>query len=273
MTRKIAPHFIIDFLTTDPDRRTRRAARARTAVAAASLDLASVELLTCQRKEDDPTIKWCAIVEVAAFLGDSLRIIVIIKQTREVRKMGNFLSHLLDRLFASTPARVILIGLDNAGKTTILYKLKLNEVVTTIPTIGFNVDEVTVKNLTMTVWDVGGQTKIRPLWQYYFENNDAVIYAVDSSDQQRLEEAREELFSVLGDDRLRDCALLVLANKQDLPGAATVTQVTEALQLRKLRQRNWFVQGTCAVNGDGLTEGFTWLADIIKVQKKRGNVL
>ena len=118
--------------------------------------------------------------------------------------MGNFLSHLLDRLFASTPARVILIGLDNAGKTTILYKLKLNEVVTTIPTIGFNVDEVTVKNLTMTVWDVGGQTKIRPLWQYYFENNDAVIYAVDSSDQQRLEEAREELFSVLGDDRLRD---------------------------------------------------------------------
>ena len=187
--------------------------------------------------------------------------------------MGNFLSHLLDRLFASTPARVILIGLDNAGKTTILYKLKLNEVVTTIPTIGFNVDEVTVKNLTMTVWDVGGQTKIRPLWQYYFENNDAVIYAIDSADRQRLEEAREELFSVLSDDRLRDCALLVLANKQDLPGAATVTQVTEALQLRKLRQRNWFVQGTCAVNGDGLTEGFTWLADIIKVQKKRGNVL
>ena len=187
--------------------------------------------------------------------------------------MGNFLSQLLDRLFATTPARVILIGLDNAGKTTILYKLKLNEVVTTIPTIGFNVDEVTVKNLTMTVWDVGGQTKIRPLWQYYFENNDAVIYAIDSADRQRLEEAREELFSVLSDDRLRDCALLALANKQDLPGAATVAQVTEALQLRKLRQRNWFVQGTCAVNGDGLTEGFTWLADVIRAQKKRGNVL
>ena len=187
--------------------------------------------------------------------------------------MGNFFGQLLDRLFAATPARVILIGLDSAGKTTILYKLKLNEVVTTIPTIGFNVDEVTVKNLTMTIWDVGGQTKIRPLWQYYFENNDAVIYAVDSADQQRLEEAREELFSVLSDDRLRDCALLVLANKQDLPGAATVAQVTEALQLRKLRQRNWFVQGTCAVNGHGLTEGFTWLADIIRVQKKRGNAM
>ena len=185
--------------------------------------------------------------------------------------MGIYFSQLFDKLFSTTPARVILIGLDNAGKTTILYKLKLNEVVTTIPTIGFNVDEVTIKNLTMTVWDVGGQTKIRPLWQYYFENNDAVIYAVDSSDQQRLEEAREELFAVLGDDRLRDCALLVLANKQDLPGAANVTRVTEALELRKLRQRNWFVQGTCAVNGDGLAEGFTWLADTVKEQRKRGN--
>ena len=182
--------------------------------------------------------------------------------------MGLIFSQLFEKLFSTIPSRVILIGLDNAGKTTILYKLKLNEVITTIPTIGFNVEEVTVKNLTMTVWDVGGQTKIRPLWQHYFQNNDAVIYIVDSSDQARLEEAREELFSVLSDDRLRDCALLVLANKQDLPNAASVTQVTDALQLHKLRQRKWFVQGSCAVSGDGLTEGFTWLADTIKAQKK-----
>ena len=75
--------------------------------------------------------------------------------------MGMYISTLFGRLFASTPARVCMIGLDGAGKTTILYKLKLNEVVTTIPTIGFNVDEITIKNLTMTVWDIGGQTKIR----------------------------------------------------------------------------------------------------------------
>ena len=79
------------------------------------------------------------------------------------------------------PARIVLVGLDNAGKTTILYKLKLGEVVTTIPTIGFNVESVVYKNISMTVWDVGGQTKIRPLWQHYYENTDAVIYAVDSA--------------------------------------------------------------------------------------------
>ncbi len=80
--------------------------------------------------------------------------------------MGNFLSSLLAHLSfgGAAPARVCMIGLDGAGKTTILHKLKFNEVVTTIPTIGFNVDEVTVKNLTMTVWDVGGQTKIRYLY-------------------------------------------------------------------------------------------------------------
>ena len=95
--------------------------------------------------------------------------------------MGNYISNFISGLFATTPARVCMIGLDGAGKTTILYKMKLDEVVTTIPTIGFNVDEITVKNLTITVWDVGGQTKIRPLWQHYYENNEAVVYVVDLS--------------------------------------------------------------------------------------------
>ena len=89
------------------------------------------------------------------------------------------------------------MGLDNAGKTTILYKLKLGEVVTTIPTIGFNVESVEYKNVNMTVWDVGGQTKIRPLWQHYFENTDAIIFAVDCADAGRLEEAKNELDIVL----------------------------------------------------------------------------
>lgn len=182
--------------------------------------------------------------------------------------MGNWLSAAFERIFAQVPARVCMIGLDNAGKTTILYKIKFNEVVATIPTIGFNVDEVTVKNLSMTIWDVGGQTKIRPLWQYYFENNDAVIFVVDSSDQERFNEARDELMSVLSDDRLRNTCLLVLANKQDLPTSASVAKLTESLELHKLRQRNWYVQGCCATTGDGLIDGFTWLADAVRTQRK-----
>ncbi|CAG0887158.1 unnamed protein product [Darwinula stevensoni] len=99
-------------------------------------------------------------------------------------------------------------------KTTILYKLKVGEIVHTIPTIGFNVETLEYKNLTMTVWDVGGQTTIRPLWRHYYPGTHAVIYVVDSSDSARIQEATEELDEVLGADELRDAALLVLANKQ-----------------------------------------------------------
>jgi small GTP-binding protein len=99
----------------------------------------------------------------------------------------------LKGLFESNePKRLLLLGLDAAGKTTILYKLKMGEIVTTIPTIGFNVEEVKYKNLTFVIWDIGGQDKIRKLWNYYFQGSMALIYVVDSSDQNRLEEASEE---------------------------------------------------------------------------------
>ena len=140
------------------------------------------------------------------------------------------------------PSRVLMLGLDAAGKTTILYKVKLNEQVCTIPTIGFNVESVQYKHINFTVWDVGGQTKIRPLWQHYFENSDAVIFVVDSQDRGRLAEAKEELDGVLNDDRLRNATLLVFSNKQDMPNAATTTEVTEKLGLRNRGEREWFIQ-------------------------------
>lgn len=86
-----------------------------------------------------------------------------------------------------------LVGLDAAGKTTILYKLKLGEIVTTIPTIGFNVETVEYKNICFTVWDVGGQDKIRPLWRHYFQNTQGLIFVVDSNDRERITEAQDEL--------------------------------------------------------------------------------
>ena len=135
--------------------------------------------------------------------------------------MGLLVSTLIDRFFPATPSRILMLGLDNAGKTTVLYKLKLGEVVTTIPTIGFNVETVEYKHISFTVWDVGGQTKIRPLWQHYFENTDAVIFVVDSSDKERLEEAREELEGILQDDRVRNASLLVFSNKVDMPGSVS----------------------------------------------------
>merc|ERR1712115_514757 len=127
--------------------------------------------------------------------------------------MGVLMSKVWDRMISKKEMRILMVGLDAAGKTTILYKLKLGEVVTTIPTIGFNVETVEYKNLSFTVWDVGGQDKIRPLWRHYYQGTNGLIYVVDSNDRDRSEDAREELTKMLNEDEMRDAVLLVFANK------------------------------------------------------------
>jgi len=174
--------------------------------------------------------------------------------------MGSTFSNLFKSLFGKTDVRILMVGLDAAGKTTILYKLKLGEIVTTIPTIGFNVETVEYKNLKFTMWDVGGQDKLRPLWRHYFQNTHGVIFVVDSNDRDRANQARDELQKMLAEDELRNAVLLVFANKQDLPNAMSTTEVTDKLGLHSLRQRNWFIQGCCATTAQGLYEGLDWLS-------------
>jgi small GTP-binding protein len=148
--------------------------------------------------------------------------------------MGSFQS-VFKRLFSKKEMRILMVGLDAAGKTTILYKLKLGEIVTTIPTIGFNVETVEYKNINFTVWDVGGQDKIRPLWRHYFQNTQGLIFVVDSNDRDRAAEARDELHRMLNEDELRDAVLLVFANKQVsrvTPGAPPLCAYSEWLCAR-----------------------------------------
>jgi len=178
--------------------------------------------------------------------------------------MGLSISRLFRDLFGKKEMRILMVGLDAAGKTTILYKLKLGEIVTTIPTIGFNVETVEYKNISFTVWDVGGQDKIRPLWRHYFQNTQGIIFVVDSNDRERVSEAREELQRMLNEDELRDALLLVFANKQDLPNAMNASEITDKLGLQGLRQRTWYIQAACATSGDGLYEGLEWLSANIK---------
>merc|ERR1712159_562979 len=103
--------------------------------------------------------------------------------------MGLTFSKMFSKLFGKKDVRILMVGLDAAGKTTILYKLKLGEIVTTIPTIGFNVETVEYKTISFTVWDVGGQDKIRPLWRHYYQNTQGIIFVVDSNDQERIDDA------------------------------------------------------------------------------------
>merc|ERR1711934_1153990 len=123
-------------------------------------------------------------------------------------------------------------------------------------------ETVEYKNISFTVWDVGGQDKIRPLWRHYYQNTQGVIFVVDSNDKDRVTEAREELSRMLSEDELRDAILLVFANKQDLPNAMQTSELTDRLNLQNMpnRQRLWYIQPTCATSGDGLYEGLDWMS-------------
>ena len=172
------------------------------------------------------------------------------------------LSALVLPLFASSRnRRVLMVGLDNAGKTTLLYKLKLGEVLSTAPTIGFNVETVVHNKTTLTVWDIGGQEKIRQLWRYYYTGVSTVVFVVDSCDAARVVEAGRELREMMANDELREASVLVFANKQDRPEALPVDRISSDMGLPGLRCRNWHLQPASAVTGAGVFEGLAWIAD------------
>ena len=135
------------------------------------------------------------------------------------------------------------------------------------PPPGFNVETVEYKNISFTVWDVGGQDKIRPLWRHYYQNTQGLIFVVDSNDRDRVDNARDELHRMLNEDELRESILLVFANKQDLPNAMSAAEMTDKLGLNGLRHRQWYIQACCATTGDGLYEGLDWLSATLTKRK------
>ncbi|KAL8095580.1 hypothetical protein AgCh_036846 [Apium graveolens] len=187
-----------------------------------------------------------------------------------VREALDAVKLLCGRLRTGRLFMVVMLGLDAAGKTTILYKLHIGEVLSTVPTIGFNVEKVQYKNVMFTVWDVGGQEKLRPLWRHYFNNTDGLIYVVDSLDRERIDKAKAEFQAIIKDPYMLRSVILVFANKQDMKGAMSPMEVGEGMGLLDLKNRKWHVQGTCALKGDGLYEGLDWLASTLKEMKDTG---
>lgn len=174
--------------------------------------------------------------------------------------------YLSNLIFSQKEYRLLMLGLDAAGKTTILYKLKVGEVVTSVPTIGFNVESVEYRNISFTVWDVGGQNKLRSLWRHYYQGTSGLIFVVDSNDDSRLDEARKELHSILENADMQESVVLVLANKQDLPNAVSAADMCDKLQLRTLKNE-WFIQPCTAITSEGLFEGIDWLSRTLSNKK------
>ncbi|XP_011911334.1 ADP-ribosylation factor-like protein 5B isoform X2 [Neophocaena asiaeorientalis asiaeorientalis] len=141
-------------------------------------------------------------------------------------------------LFCNQEHKVIIVGLDNAGKTTILYQFLMNEVVHTSPTIGSNVEEIVVKNTHFLMWDIGGQESLRSSWNTYYSNT----------------------------EDLRKAAVLIFANKQDMKGCMTAAEISKYLTLSSIKDHPWHIQSCCALTGEGLCQGLEWMTSRIGVR-------
>ncbi|XP_017313656.1 ADP-ribosylation factor-like protein 11 isoform X1 [Ictalurus punctatus] len=177
--------------------------------------------------------------------------LILQKQCKQLKKVPN----------------VVLMGLDSAGKSTLLYRLSRGAIMSTSPTVGFNVVTLELKKtMILTVWDVGGQQCLRPNWRYYLEGCKALVFVVDASDRTRMEEAKMALNTILSDHNLEAVPMMVLANKSDLPNSMTLNEVCEQLDLASCTDRIWEIQACSAFKGLGLQQAFLSVAKMIQEQ-------
>jgi ADP-ribosylation factor-like protein 3 len=161
-------------------------------------------------------------------------------------------------------ARILVLGLDNSGKTSILKRLSNETLKEVMPTQGFNVKTLVNNSFKLNMWDIGGQKAIRPYWRNYFDKTDALIYVIDSSDKRRMKETGTELDQLLAEEKLQGVPLMVFANKQDLLNALSLGEIRDALHLKNINGRKWTIQACSSKTGEGLEEGFRWVMENLR---------
>ncbi|KAJ5078401.1 adp-ribosylation factor-like protein [Anaeramoeba ignava] len=159
--------------------------------------------------------------------------------------------------------RLLMLGLDNAGKTTIIKKFLGEDISTISPTLGFNIETIEHKDYKLVFWDVGGQKTLRSYWKNYYEKTDGLIWVVDSADKRRIKDCRKELKKLLVEEKLAGASLLIFANKQDIDGSLSKLEIAKLLKIHKINGRHCEIIGCSAYNGLGLLEGIDWIVDDI----------
>ena len=173
--------------------------------------------------------------------------------------MGALISYITS-LFTK-PSRMLILGLDSAGKTTILYQIASGQAINTVPTVGFNMEELEYENIKFKVWDLGGQEALRPYWSCYYNNTNAVIFVIDSCDKERIHMARAELHKLAGEKELQNAVIAIFANKQDdEEHAMNVDDISKEMGLSELKHNTWSIFKTSGLTGEGLKDGMSWIA-------------
>ncbi|KAH8815852.1 ADP-ribosylation factor family-domain-containing protein [Xylogone sp. PMI_703] len=162
--------------------------------------------------------------------------------------------------------RILMLGLDNAGKTTIVKKIMNEDVNTVSPTLGFIIKTIEYEGYRLNIWDVGGQKTLRSYWRNYFEKTDALIWVVDATDRLRVDDCREELHGLLQEERLAGASLLVFANKTDVNGCMDETEIEKGLQLKSIKTHKWNILRCSAITGVNLQEGLAWVVEDAKAR-------
>jgi small GTP-binding protein len=182
--------------------------------------------------------------------------------------MGNWFSNVWERLFGEKrELKLVIVGLDAAGKTTIINQMRFNEFGQTAPTIGVNTEDIQIKNVNIKVFDLAGQEKMRNVWKYYYSSIEGIIFVLDATRTDRVQDARDELLSLLANEEAKHIPVLVFANKQDLPSALKSNEIIDLLGIGDYVNKKPMsivrVQEASAKLDQGLLEGFEWIVDKI----------
>ena len=165
-------------------------------------------------------------------------------------------------------ANVVVLGLDNSGKTTIINHLKPEESKThdIVPTVGFNVEKFKTKSLSFTAFDMSGQGRYRNLWEHYYRECHGIIFVIDSNDKLRMSVAKDELDMLLShpDIQAKRIPILFFANKMDLPDSLSSIKCSSLLELERVKEKPWHMCASNALTGEGLSEGIDWLTDQLR---------
>mmetsp|Transcript_30648 Transcript_30648/g.34203 ORF Transcript_30648/g.34203 Transcript_30648/m.34203 type:complete len:177 (-) Transcript_30648:20-550(-) len=167
----------------------------------------------------------------------------------------------------SREERMLILGLAGAGKTRLAQGMVLgnqfNDAIGVIPTIAMGAVSFKYKNINYTLWDMKDTEEVRPLWRHYYQNATVVVFVVDSTNKETLEEAGMILNKLVREEELKDCPFLIMANKQDTDNSMSADQVRDGLGISEAPIKNWHIEGTSAVTGEGVVAGLDWLSDVV----------